>query len=263
MKTCLRSMGISEKDLEFRFSLIPVSSRKILERAWFNKENVELIQEQFDKAVEDLKKTRYLVVRTEMGEVLAFQEGYDDFTLAVSCAKLYKELFGRELYDKKTEDFYDALLEALRSLSDNERNVILMRYGFDDGNFYTLEETGKKYGITKSAVRARELRAIHKLRQHEVGLYHSREFYALDSTIRCEERTQVKAQTQLYLKALDDISIRALDMPKAMKEILAERGCDTLAKFLRFKQTDGLSDEMITAIKQMKLDFCQEMFDID
>lgn len=265
MKKCLKAMGIGMEELPFRLSLISDSSREILESAWLGKGRVEFTDEQYNKAVENLKKTCWLVTMTDMGETPIFQEGYEDFNLAVSSGYFRHFLFHSDelIYDKSAEAFYEVLCEALSTLNEKERTTILMYYGFDDGEFHTFEEVGEKYGVSKSAIRARDISAIRKLRQHEKGLCRSEEFYTLESTIRGTARTQIKAESRLYLKALENISILVLDLPEDMKKLLAERGCNTLGKFLSFKQSEGLSDEMVTAIKQKKLDFYMEMFDIE
>ena len=266
LKKCLNAMWITEDDLPFRLSLIPDFSRKILEFAWLKKGSVEFDQEQYNKAVEDLKKTRWLVAWGVGGEeIMLFQQGYEDFSLAVSCGALIKELYySREhIYDASAEVFYQALKEVMDSLTEKEKEIILTRYGFNDQKLYTLEEAGRKYGITKSAAKSREMSAIKKLRNHKKGLYRSKEFYTLDSTIRETARAQVQAECKRYQNALKNVSILALDLPDDMKNFLAERGCNTLGDFLTFKQTEGFPEEMVSAIRQKKVDFYMEMFDIE
>lgn len=266
MKKCLKAMGIGMEELPFRLSLIPYSSRAILEYAWLNKERVEFTQKQYDEAVNNLWKTQWLVEKTDMGETLIFQEGYEDFNLAVSAGCLRKMLFSYDelIYDKSAEAFYEALCEALGTLTEKERTSILMYFGFDDGEFHTYKEVGEKYGVSGSAILQRVNVARWKLKKkHKKELCRSKEFYTLESTIRETARTQVKAESRLYLKALENISILVLDLPEDMKKLLAERACNTLGGFLSFNQTEGLSHEMMAAIKQKKLDFYMEMFDIE
>ncbi len=55
---------------------------------------------------------------------------------------------------------------ALNTLTYKEREVIKMRYGLNaEEKGYTLEETGRKYGISRERVRKIEAKAIRKL-QH-------------------------------------------------------------------------------------------------
>ena len=54
--------------------------------------------------------------------------------------------------------------EALSCLTDREREVIESRFGLKDGTARTLEETGKKLGVTRERIRQIESKALGKLR---------------------------------------------------------------------------------------------------
>jgi len=54
--------------------------------------------------------------------------------------------------------------EVLSSLSEREEQVIRLRFGIDDGNAHTLDQIGRKFGITRERIRQIEERALHKLR---------------------------------------------------------------------------------------------------
>lgn len=58
----------------------------------------------------------------------------------------------------------EALQEALSCLTDREREVIESRFGLKDGTARTLEETGKKLGVTRERIRQIESKALGKLR---------------------------------------------------------------------------------------------------
>jgi RNA polymerase sigma factor (sigma-70 family) len=55
--------------------------------------------------------------------------------------------------------------EALRSLSDRERQVLVLRFGLVDGRERTLAEVSKELGVTRERVRQIEGKALRKLRQ--------------------------------------------------------------------------------------------------
>lgn len=52
-------------------------------------------------------------------------------------------------------------------LDEKERTIIEMRYGLEDGTIHTLEDVGKKFGVTKEAIRQTEISALRKLRKED------------------------------------------------------------------------------------------------
>ncbi len=58
----------------------------------------------------------------------------------------------------------DQLNDILSSLPPREVRILQMRYGLVDGETYTLEEVGKKLGVTRERVRQIEAQALSRLR---------------------------------------------------------------------------------------------------
>jgi RNA polymerase primary sigma factor len=56
-----------------------------------------------------------------------------------------------------------ALAEALAALSDREQRVLILRYGLDDAEPKTLEEIGRRLGLTRERVRQIETEALKRL----------------------------------------------------------------------------------------------------
>ncbi len=65
--------------------------------------------------------------------------------------------------------FNKALREAFEDvfnvLTDREKEVIKLRFGFDDGRCMTLEEVGQKFGVTRERIRQIEGKALRKIRK--------------------------------------------------------------------------------------------------
>lgn len=59
----------------------------------------------------------------------------------------------------------DALCRAdyESGLSPKEKRVLTLRYGMD-GTFYTLEEVGREFGVTRERVRAIQAKALEKVK---------------------------------------------------------------------------------------------------
>ena len=56
----------------------------------------------------------------------------------------------------------DTLLEDLK---ERERQVIVRRFGLDDGHPRTLEEVGREFNVTRERIRQIEAKALRKLRK--------------------------------------------------------------------------------------------------
>ena len=56
-----------------------------------------------------------------------------------------------------------ALLAALQSLPERERHVLVLRYGLVDQEPKTLEEIGRRLGLTRERVRQIELESLRRL----------------------------------------------------------------------------------------------------
>ena len=59
---------------------------------------------------------------------------------------------------------HEQIEEMLDALSEREREVLRFRFGLEDGRSYTLEEVGKRFGVTRERIRQIEAKALRKLR---------------------------------------------------------------------------------------------------
>lgn len=62
---------------------------------------------------------------------------------------------------------HDEIEEILSSLSEREQKIIKLRFGFEDGRIWTLEEVGKVFHVTRERIRQIEARTLRKLRQRK------------------------------------------------------------------------------------------------
>ena len=63
------------------------------------------------------------------------------------------------------QELHQELYRSLSTLSDDERDTLVLRYGLYDGKQHTLKEIAGLYGVSIEAIRQREQRALKKLRQ--------------------------------------------------------------------------------------------------
>ncbi len=61
----------------------------------------------------------------------------------------------------------DQVSVILNELSEKEREILELRHGLHDGIQHTLEEVGKKFGVTRERIRQIEAKAHEKIRQHK------------------------------------------------------------------------------------------------
>jgi RNA polymerase nonessential primary-like sigma factor len=62
---------------------------------------------------------------------------------------------------------HDDLRRVLATLDEREQSVIRLRYGLDDGQPHTLDQIGKRFGLSRERVRQIEREVMAKLRQGE------------------------------------------------------------------------------------------------
>ena len=58
----------------------------------------------------------------------------------------------------------EQLTEVLGTLTDREKQVLMLRFGLEDGKARTLEEVGKNFKVTRERIRQIEAKALRKLR---------------------------------------------------------------------------------------------------
>jgi len=61
----------------------------------------------------------------------------------------------------------DRLKEILESLTPREQEILKMRFGLEDGVSHTLEEVGRRFGVTRERIRQVEAKALEKIREHK------------------------------------------------------------------------------------------------
>ena len=146
------------------------NARYIVEKEWGEKYdgNPEMLEEIIDLMISN--GTINPKARNEIRKM---------FTKELSYEELQKDdidITTDDLEDNLETDFFpeivkEKLMEALNMLRDRERDIILWRFGFIDGKRYTLEETGKKFDLSRNRVQQIEEKALRRLRHPCRGRY--------------------------------------------------------------------------------------------
>ena len=58
----------------------------------------------------------------------------------------------------------EAVAKALAELTEREQLIMRLRYGLEDGRIWTLEDVGRKFGVTRERIRQIEAKTLAKLR---------------------------------------------------------------------------------------------------
>ena len=80
------------------------------------------------------------------------------------------------IHEVEQNNLREKIDEVLTDLSDQEQQVLRVRFGLDDDTPKTLEEIGKVFGVTRERIRQIEAKAIRKLR-HPSRLKLLKNFY--------------------------------------------------------------------------------------
>jgi len=119
----------------------------------------------------------------ELAEMMQIPKDKVDWMIRVSWLPLSLETpinededeseLGNFVEDRDTptppQSVYSKLLsekveEILDSLPYREARILRLRFGLENGRFYTLEEVGKKFGLTRERIRQLETKALRRLR---------------------------------------------------------------------------------------------------
>lgn len=68
-------------------------------------------------------------------------------------------------------DLKDVINTVLSKLTEKEKNILKLRFGFDNQQPKTLEDIGKIYGVTRERIRQIEIKALKKLKHPSILKY--------------------------------------------------------------------------------------------
>jgi RNA polymerase primary sigma factor len=124
----------------------------------------EQIAEKCDIPTEKVEHLMQIVPQTCS---LDAQIGDEDGTLSALLENIHAE----QPYEKVVREELNQNMEKLMaSLTQRQQQILRLRFGMEDGVCYSLEQTGKKLGISKERARQVEKQAIEKLQKLGSGM---------------------------------------------------------------------------------------------
>jgi len=120
----------------------------------------EQIAEAMGAPVEEVRRLQQLVKKTySIEHPLGDNDNYSLMdTLEDSSVINPAELL-------ENQDQYDFVNKWLSSLKENERDILMLRFGLNDCEPETLDTIGKRYGVTRERIRQIEAKSLDKLRR--------------------------------------------------------------------------------------------------
>ena len=116
----------------------------------------------------------YRIVFNDTIDAVAMPANLNDFCTTVEKVSDIETVYhvdyrmGNEKYESfenPTDEQLDAVKWSLQTrLTEREYNVLAYRLGFEDGNSHDLEQTGKRFCVTRERVRQIEAKALRKLK---------------------------------------------------------------------------------------------------
>ena len=141
----------------------------VLQRAPSMEELAEVCELEVDKVLDILKRDKNIVsLDTPIKE--------DEDSSLVEFIPSDAHFGDVVIHEVEQNNLREKIDEVLTDLSDQEQQVLRMRFGLDDDTPKTLEEIGKVFGVTRERIRQIEAKAIRKLR-HPSRLKLLKNFY--------------------------------------------------------------------------------------
>jgi RNA polymerase primary sigma factor len=160
---------------ESRIIRLPASIFEAINRSMKTQE--ELTQKlERSPSMEELA-TKMGMALNKVIEIMTATEKTDTLSLDTPIDETGKTLLLEVIEDKSKPSpadivflqiLQDQISNVLSGLSERDRTVIKMRFGLNGEHPHTLEEVGKKLGITREGVRQIETKALSRLRKRKV-----------------------------------------------------------------------------------------------
>jgi RNA polymerase primary sigma factor len=163
-QSIIRSMADQSKTIRIPVHIVDIINKinKFESNFFIKNERAPMISEV--AAEVSLTEKRVRQIKRANADILSMDEPVSSDTDDITLKDIVKsdELIPQEVSMNNME-LKKMLTSHINRLSEREKQIIIMRFGFEIARDYTLEEVGKKFGITRERVRQIELKALGKM----------------------------------------------------------------------------------------------------
>jgi RNA polymerase primary sigma factor len=163
----------TQRNMVQQLSREPTIEELVLELDYLTPDESETIKTSLEdrSPIEPLLNRKWRTAANKVRNILHISQ--DPMSLELPVGNEDSTQLGDFIEDETVVEPVDAasqelLREQVRNvldyLTDREREVLEMRFGLMDGKDHTLEEVGKRFGVTRERIRQIEAKALRKLR---------------------------------------------------------------------------------------------------
>jgi RNA polymerase primary sigma factor len=159
-----RAMADQSKTIRVPVHIVDILNKiDRFEKEFFTKNHKHPTMEQLSEGV-GLTEEKITYMKASNTEIMSIDEPISSESEEVTLKDIIASPTAKTSYALlENEQLIECLNSVINALPKREKEIIRMRFGFNISRDYTLEEVGKKFGVTRERVRQIELKALTRM----------------------------------------------------------------------------------------------------